>query len=215
MELIIKRLTKELKSDFFDFFDNRAFTDGSPYYPCYCDAYYLTPEEVLTVTDRRAMELGGGKEGLRIALRESSERLIDGGIMQGYLAFDGDTAIGWCNANDRTNFTRAGDLNPAFRREGDVYFDGGIPGEVKSIVCFEVAPEYRGKGVAKALLERVLKDAEADGYKFAEVYPKISEEFSALDFTGPIKMYRNAGFEETARSGKTAIMRKVLNGDGK
>lgn len=215
MNLTVKRLTKELKSDFFDFFDNRAFTDGSPYYPCYCDAYYLTPEEVRFGTNKRAKELGGGKEGLRLALRESSERLIDSGIMQGYLAYDGDIAIGWCNANDRTNFTRAGDLNPAFRREGDVYFEGGIPGEVKSVVCFEVAPEYRGRGVAKALLERVLEDAEADGYSFAEVYPKVSDGFSVLDFTGPMRMYLNAGFSEICRSGNTVIMRKVLNGDGK
>ncbi|WP_408609478.1 MULTISPECIES: GNAT family N-acetyltransferase [Eisenbergiella] len=28
-------------------------------------------------------------------------------------------------------------------------------------ICFETAPEYRGRGIAKALLRRVCKDAEA------------------------------------------------------
>lgn len=32
------------------------------------------------------------------------------------------------------------------------------------MVCFEIAPEYRGKGVAAALLNRVISDAKAEGY---------------------------------------------------
>ena len=38
-EITIKALTPELIEDYFDFFDNRAFSDGSPYYPCYCNAF--------------------------------------------------------------------------------------------------------------------------------------------------------------------------------
>ena len=33
-EYIIKRLTPDLMEDYFDFFDNGAFSDGSPFYPC-------------------------------------------------------------------------------------------------------------------------------------------------------------------------------------
>ncbi len=32
-EITIKALTPDLEKDYFDFFDNRAFSDGSPYYP--------------------------------------------------------------------------------------------------------------------------------------------------------------------------------------
>lgn len=32
----IKQLVPELKTDYLDFFDNRAFTDGNPNGPCYC-----------------------------------------------------------------------------------------------------------------------------------------------------------------------------------
>ena len=40
-EILIKKLVPELIEDYFDFFDNRAFSDGSPYYPCYCNAFNL------------------------------------------------------------------------------------------------------------------------------------------------------------------------------
>lgn len=210
MQLTIKRFSPELKADFFDFFDNRAFGDNSPYYPCYCDVYYLTPKDVRNGTSKRAAELGGGKEGLRLALRESAERLINSGIMQGYLAYDGNLAVGWCNAGDKSKYTRAGDLNPAHRSKDDLYFENIVPNETFCTICFEVAPEYRGKGIAKAMLLRALKDAETEGYKYFEGYPKAKDGFSALDFTGPMGLYLSAGFSEVSRTGKTVVMRKEL-----
>lgn len=210
MNITIKKFSKELAPDFFDFFDNRAFSDGSPYYPCYCDAYFLTPEEVIYNTDARARELGGTKEALRQALKESAKRLIDEGTMQGYLAYDKSTAIGWCNAGEKAKYTRAGDLNPACRCDGDIYFENVIPGEVFSIICFEIAPEYRGMGIAKALLNHAVKDAKEAGYKAAEGYPKVKDGFSAHDFTGPMGLYLGAGFYEAYRTEKTAVMRKDL-----
>ena len=44
MEITIKKLTAELSADYFDFFDNRAFTDNSPY-RCYCQMYQLLKEQ--------------------------------------------------------------------------------------------------------------------------------------------------------------------------
>lgn len=35
MNLTITALTRDLEEEYFDFFDNRAFSNGSPYYPCY------------------------------------------------------------------------------------------------------------------------------------------------------------------------------------
>ena len=45
-EITIKALTPELIEDYFDFFDNRAFSDGSPYYPCYCNAFNLSSDQI-------------------------------------------------------------------------------------------------------------------------------------------------------------------------
>lgn len=210
MDITIEKLSGANMADFFDFFDNRAFSDGSPFAPCYCNAFYLTPEEVGEGIGARSDALGGGAEGLALALKESAKELIEKGVMHGYLAYADGIAIGWCNANDRQNYVRAGSFVPHVRRDEDYYIADGERGKVKSLVCFEIAPEYRGKGVAKALLRRVCDDAEKDGYDFVEVYPQVTETFSALDFTGPMEMYGHFGFAETERRGKTVVMRKKL-----
>ena len=45
-EITIKALSPDLEKDYFDFFDNRAFSDGSPYYPCYCNAFNMSAGEI-------------------------------------------------------------------------------------------------------------------------------------------------------------------------
>ncbi len=130
--------------------------------------------------------------------------------MHGYLAYVGGLSIGWCNANDRQNYIRVGSFDPCDRGEMVHFISPGEKGKIKSLVCFEIAPDYRGKGVAKALLQRVCDDARTQGYEYIEVYPQIVEHFTVLDFTGPEEMYRNAGFEEIERHGKTIVMRKKL-----
>lgn len=208
--LSIKPLTESNIADFFDFFDNRAFTDGSPFAPCYCNCFHLTHNEVRNNIGKRAATLGGGFEGLRLALRESAENLIRMGILHGYLAYEDNLAIGWCNANDQQNYIRVGSFNPGKRQEKDYYISPGEKRKIKSIVCFEIAPEYRGKSVAKALLQQVCEDAKKDGYKLVEVYPQVVETYSPFDFTGPLTMYQNFGFEEIKRHGETIVMRKNL-----
>jgi len=44
MELTIKPLTPALAADYFDFFENRAFTDDSPY-RCYCQVFQMSKAE--------------------------------------------------------------------------------------------------------------------------------------------------------------------------
>ncbi len=208
--ITIKPLSETNIEDFFDFFDNRAFSDGSPYAPCYCNCFHLTHDEVRNGIGARAKELGKGMEGLRLALRESAEALIRSGRLHGYLAYEGAIAIGWCNTNDQQNYIRVGSFNPGKRQEKDYYISCGEKGKIKSIVCFEIAPEYRGKGVTKALLYQVCEDAKVDGYEIVEVYPQAKNDFSSLDFTGPLVMYQNAGFEEVNRQGDTIVMQKKI-----
>ena len=210
MNLSIKPLSISTAADFFDFFDHRAFSDGSPFAPCYCNCFQLTADQVRIGIAERAAIMGEGVEGLRLALRESAEGLIEKGVLRGYLAYEEDLAIGWCNANDRQNYIRVGSFNPGKRQEEDYYISSGEKGKVKSLVCFEIAPGYRGKGIAKALLQRVCEDAKAQGFEWMEVYPQVADAYSTLDFNGPAKMYQNAGFEEVKRWGKTIVMRKKL-----
>lgn len=210
MNLTIKPLTESNIDDYFDFFDNRAFSDDSPFAPCYCNCFHLTAEEVRINIGDRAAALGGGYEGTRLALRESAEKLIKEGILHGYLAYEDNLSIGWCNANDQQNYIRTGSFDPGKHQEEDYYISPGEKGKIKSLVCFEIAPGYRGKGIAKALLQRVCEDAKKEGFEQVEVYPQSTESYSTLDFNGPVTMYRNAGFEEIKKHGNTIVMRKKL-----
>lgn len=61
--IVIKRLTPDLSDDYFDFFENRAFTDNSPY-RCYCQMYQMTKEQAKMAfdhTDGAEMGLYQGK----------------------------------------------------------------------------------------------------------------------------------------------------------
>lgn len=211
MNLIIKRMTPELANDFFDFFDNRAFSDNSPYYPCYCNAFQMTKEQIEADFFGQAEANGGGPEGIRLAMRKSAEQMIAQNILQGYLAYDDNIAVGWCNANDKNNYVRVGGFNlDDISAVMDLSVGEGSSQKIKSIVCFEIAPQYRGQGIATALLKRVCSDAQTDGYDVVEVYPAVHDKYEPLDFTGPIHLYEKAGFITVSRQGKMLTMQKKL-----
>ena len=76
--------------------------------------------------------------------------------------------------------------------------------------CFEIAPEYRGLGIASAFIDRVCKDAKKKGYNAVEGYVKIYDQRNDFDYQGPVRLYQKAGFVEVARQDGQIIMRKVL-----
>ena len=208
MEIDIKTLTPDLIEAYLDFFDHRAFSDGSPYFPCYCTAFNMSAAEIENMRER-AKAYGGGTAGWQRAQRETAARMVREGRIRGYLAFDGGVAVGWCNANDRMNYRRVGafDLDKV---PPDRPPDCERAGQVKSVVCFEICPEYRGKGIASKLLQRVCADAGAEGDVWAEAYPEDGAQ-PALAFTGPAALYEKTGFTVFSRTGHTIVMRKKLS----
>ena len=209
--IIIKKLTPDLLEDYLDFFDHRAFSDGSPFYPCYCSAFNMSRERIQNEFFRQAEINGGGSDGWKKALRDSAVRMVANGEIQGYLAYDGNLAVGWCNASDRLNYCRVGEFDLSSVPPDEPCDGCQRRGQVKSVVCFEIAPEYRGKGIATLLLETVCRDARAEGYAYVEAYPVKDEGLQGLAFTGPKRLYKKAGFMVTARKGSTLVMRKPLD----
>lgn|GEM_PF-79462 len=199
MNFQIKRLTPELANDFFDFFDNRAFTDNSPEGPCYCTRYQMTREEEQKELFGKIEENGGGREGFMRALRNIAERQIASGALKGYLAYADGVSIGWCNANDKNNFPIQS-ANGAQLHEPEER-------HIKAVVCFEIAPQFRGMGIASALLKRVADDAKAEGFYAVEGYPRVREARYEWDFTGPLALYEKCGFVKTALQGNAVVMR--------
>ncbi len=184
--------TAERNADYLDFFDNRAFTDDNPNGPCYC----TSPNQDKAAIQKMVSEFP--IFGIKETLRKYAADLLSRGIIQGYLAYDGAQAIGWCNAANTDSY--AGFV-PPFAKEHTC-------GKTVSIVCFEIAPAYRGKGIASALIERVCCDAKANGYAAVEGYAKLTG--SVFDYQGSVRLYQKAEFAEVARKDGIAIMRKML-----
>lgn len=195
MNIAIKPLTPELSTDYFDFFENRAFTDDSPY-RCYCQMYQMSKEQVKAIFDK----IDGSDFGS--ISRKEAERQINSGILQGYLAFVDGVSIGWCNANDKVNF-------PIESCTGERFYAPAEKRE-KAVVCFEIAPEFRGKGVATALLRQVITDAKAEGYIAVEGFPVVRSERYEWDCTGPVQLFEKVGFVKVAVQDGHMVMRKEL-----
>lgn len=72
---------------------------------------------------------------------------------------------------------------------------------VWSVICFVVPAEYRGQGVAQALLTRAVAYAKKQGATLVEAYPVDKPTRCNDDDTwfGAKSMYDNAGFKEVAR----------------
>lgn len=82
MSITLKRLTPELCEDFLSYFDNVAFSDHEDWAFCYCLECHL---------DRETQENTAKNKPLR---RKMAKNFVNTGVMQGYLAYDGEqTAI--------------------------------------------------------------------------------------------------------------------------
>lgn len=197
MDLVIKPLTPDLTQDYLDYFDKRAFSPTDTNGPCYCTSPTQTSEEI----DKMVREFAGDVKG---TIRRYAVQMLNEGKIQGYLAFDGGSAIGWCNAGAINTYAKNRyQFVPDFARET-------VAGKTMSVVCFSVAPAYRGQGVSAALLDRVVADAKAEGYCFVEGYAHIRKEKYDTDFKGPVGLYEKAGFERVAEQNGVVIMRKTL-----
>ena len=192
--IVIKQLTPDLTADYLDFFDNRAFTDGNPNGPCYCTSANQDEENIQQMVSE--FKTYGVKE----TLRRYAVEMLNKNMIHGYLAYDGDLSVGWCNAADMESY--AGFV-PDFARKNAC-------GKTVSVVCFEIAPEYRGMGIASAFIDRVCSDAKSKGYAAVEGYAKLSGERNDFDYQGPVRLYQIAGFVEAARESDQVVMRKVL-----
>ena len=200
MHIEIRKLTPDLAEDYFDFFENRAFTDDSPY-RCYCQMIQMSKEQDKAWRDNpTAFDYVMQDPGR--ASREEAERQIAGGVLRGYLAYADGKSIGWCNANDRANYP-AEPIN-------DEPFHAPAENREKAVVCFEIAPEYRGKGVATALLTRVIADAKAEGYLAVVSFPLLRRERWEWDCQGPVRLYEKAGFVAVSKKGKLFEKDKAL-----
>ena len=196
MNIEIKKLEPSITSDYTDFFDNRAFTDNREWSACYCVFFHWN--------DEYEKSLRAPGVDVHVHNRNLSAEMIEKGILKGYLAYDGDVAVGWVNANDKNAYEK---LNPENRP--DLWDGYDKSAKTISITCFAIAPDYRRKGIASALLKRVLEDAAVNGYDFVEAYVRDIDE-TIRNYHGPEALYKKAGFEVYKNLGIEKIIRKAL-----
>jgi ribosomal protein S18 acetylase RimI-like enzyme len=110
----------------------------------------------------------------------------------GLIGYRGDVPVGWISLGPRADFRRL---------ERSVVMKPVDAAPVWSIVCFVVPAEFRGRGVAKALLAGAIAYARKKRVKLLEAYPVDKRGRSADDamWFGAKSMYDAAGFEVVAR----------------
>ncbi len=110
----------------------------------------------------------------------------------GLIGYRGKVPVGWVSLGPRDDYAK-------LRRSPVMKAVDERP--VWSIVCFVVPSQYRGQGVARALLDGAIAYARERGVALLEAYPVDKPRRSADDsmWFGAKSMYDAAGFEEVAR----------------
>lgn len=189
MELDIRALTPELLPDYLRFFDEVAFTDNPDWASCYCAFYHHDPGQ-------KPWEKRSGAEN-----RECARELILSGRLHGFLAYAGDGPVGWCNVNDKKAYT--------LLATDSTLWEDPEPA-LCSVVCFVVAPEHRGHGIASALLGAACSAHAKGAFDFMEAYPRRNASGNAANYHGTLSMFRKQGFVVHRELERLWIVRKPL-----
>jgi GNAT superfamily N-acetyltransferase len=189
MEISVHPLDAGRLEDYLTFFDREAFSDNPEWASCYCLFYHVPDPD---------WEPRTGAQN-----REDAAALIRAGELQGWLAYDGKRPIGWCNANAKERFARLA--------AESAQWGAAVPGQrVLSVVCFVVAPAYRGQGVARALLQEACAGAARAGYQWAEAYPRKVDRDAAQAYHGPLALYLSERFTKVRELDQIWIVRRDL-----
>lgn len=195
MEYLIRSLSPDLVNDYLLFFDMEEHSDNLKEHKCYCVCWcsddHRTGLDKMSSVQKR---------------RELAKDYVAHGLIKGYLAYEGERVVGWCNANDKKECQHCISW---LRNMQDVKTIQSSSEKVKSVFCFAVAKDHRLQGVATQLLKRVCEDAKAEGYTRVEAYPKkVLKKIDA--FEGPIEMYQRQGFIIEEDLGDYSVVKKRI-----
>jgi GNAT superfamily N-acetyltransferase len=148
---------------------------------------------------RKAGDTGAGAQN-----RRAMKRLVDGGGVPGLIGYENGVPVAWVSLGPREEYDRL-KRSPIMKPVDDR--------PVWSIVCFFVAKEARGHGLAGRMLDAAMAYARSQGARLVEAYPVDREGWSHPDamFFGAKSMYDQVGFREVARRKATRpVVRRAL-----
>lgn len=122
--------------------------------------------------------------------RADFESIVRNGPPPGLLAFDGDTAVGWCQVTPR-------DALPALCRASQLQPVDDRP--VWSISCFYVRKTHRKRGITATLIAAAIEAARRAGAPSLEAYPLDRDQSPSATSTGVLTTFLRAGFREVVR----------------
>ena len=175
-------LSPEFSADFFRLHD-RADCGG-----CFCMYWHFPGDN--DAWDRRDAA----------ALRAEKERRIASEGDTGMILYENQEPVGWMGFGKRSSYPKlaAKHILPAG------------PDDLWSIVCFQVLPDKRRQGYARVLLAVGLEHLQRMGVKEVEAYPRAGQLPDEDAWTGPLKVYLDAGFRVVAGDPERPVVRKSL-----
>lgn len=136
--------------------------------------------------------------------RAKLKALVDAKRPPGLIAYRDKVPIGWVALGPREDFAVLQN-SPVMKPVDDR--------PVWSVVCFVVPSEYRGQGIAEALLKAAVAYAAKQGARLIEGYPmdKRARTKDENLWFGTKSMFDRAGFKEIARrKPERPIVRRVV-----
>ena len=200
-KIVVERLSPATRGDYLAFFDHErgpAFSDNPEWARCYCQ-FYRIPRAL----DWKAFTADQN----RVAAGAS----IACGEAEGYLAKAGGETVGWMHAAPRHK------LPHAFERLKVEPPPIDVPAQDAAvIVCFVVAPAWRRRGVATALLDGALADLAARGIALVDAFPFKPDDAGDGDaaadhYHGPASLFASRGFEPIGENDEVTVMRRRLS----
>lgn len=180
-----------------DDFEELAALFARDHSPCFCRYWHFTgtnkewEARVALEPERNRAELGealarGSDEARGLLARPQGQR----------------TVVGWMKLAPQREVTKI---------LARVPYRGLEAPDTFSIGCFLVDPEYRRKGVARALLEGAIAVAPSLGAKTLEAYPRVFDGLHDFEmWTGPVELFRAFGFEVVRDQPQYPVFRRAL-----
>lgn len=196
-DLVIEPITPQRREDYLRFFDHErgpAFADNPKWAKCYCHFYHVP----------RSIDWGSFDAA---ANRVAMSARIEVGEMEGFLAYAGNEVVGWINAQALHK------LPHCWARLDVVPPASDLPAhEIAAVVCFVIAPAYRRRGVARALLAGALDNLAARGIRRVYAFPFNAGDDTAptAHYHGPRALFEAAGFVPLLEREDLALMAKDL-----
>ena len=183
MAFEVKPATKQRWADLVEMFDRPIVRT------CFCMYYRKTGDS----------GTGPGAEN-----RRAKKTQVDAGTVPGLIGYEDGVPVAWVSLAPREEYAKLR-RSPIMKPVDDR--------PVWSIVCFFVAEEARGRGLARRMLKAAADYARSRGARILEAYPVDKDERSHPDnmFFGAKSMYDRAGFREVARRKPTRpVVRRTL-----